>query len=153
MNAEPKTAPPALAPALRPADAVMTPAGLSAYKACRFSFVRGFIRRICAERWRIERPRFDLDAEGRGTAGYPVVTGASSAVDALHGGDLHPLSLAPFRLRPGRARCPRAQPRGRSPRSAAEALSRHGQRVRPRHGAVHHQPPALDRCLDRRARG
>jgi hypothetical protein len=71
LNAEPQTT----APALRPAAAVMTPAGLSAYKACRFSFVRGFIRRICAERWRIKRPCFDLDAEGRGTAVYRVVTG------------------------------------------------------------------------------
>ena len=71
MNVEPETA----APALRPAKRVMSPAGLSAYKACRFSFVRGFIRRICAERWQIERPRFELDAAGRGTAVYRVVTG------------------------------------------------------------------------------
>ncbi len=52
----------------------MTPAALSAATACRFSFVRGFIRRIVAERWRIERVLFDLDGEGRGTAIYRVRT-------------------------------------------------------------------------------
>lgn len=59
---------------MRPPEAVMTPTGLSAMKACRFSFVRGFVRRIAAERWRIERSRFDLDEEGRGTAVYQVAT-------------------------------------------------------------------------------
>src|SRR5262245_2944119 len=51
---------------MRPPAAVTSPRDLGAYKACRFSFVRRFVRRIVSERWRIERARFDLDGEGRG---------------------------------------------------------------------------------------
>lgn len=58
------------APGLRPPGQIMTPAGISAFKASRLSFLRCVIRRMVAERWRIETERFDLDAEGRGTAVY-----------------------------------------------------------------------------------
>jgi hypothetical protein len=48
----------------------MIPEGVSAFKASRLSFLRCVVRRMVAERWRIETERFDIDAEGRGTAVY-----------------------------------------------------------------------------------
>ena len=69
---ETKTTPEALP--LRPAEAIMTPAGLSAFKASRLSFLRCMIGRMVAERWRIAPRRFDLDAEGRGTVIYEITT-------------------------------------------------------------------------------
>jgi hypothetical protein len=55
---------------LRPPEEVMTPEAMSAFKASRLSFLRHVIGRMVAERWRIERDRFDLDEEGRGIAVY-----------------------------------------------------------------------------------
>lgn len=57
-----------------PAD-IMRPEAMSAFKASRLSFARGLVRKIVAERWRIERWRFDLDAEGRGEVIYRIETG------------------------------------------------------------------------------
>ncbi len=56
--------------ALRPPGEIMTPEGLSAFKASRLSFLRCMIRRMVAERWAVEPVRFELDAEGRGTVVY-----------------------------------------------------------------------------------
>lgn len=59
---------------LRPAAEIMTPEAMSAFKASRLSFLRYVIRRMVRERWRIAATRFDLDAEGRGTAVYRLDT-------------------------------------------------------------------------------
>ena len=59
---------------LRPPAKIMTPEGLSAYKASRLSFLRTVIARMARERWRIETSRFELDDEGRGTAVYRIQT-------------------------------------------------------------------------------
>jgi hypothetical protein len=59
---------------LRPPGEVMTPDGLSAFKASPLSFVRPLVRRMVDERWRIERIRWQMDGEGRGTAAYRVAT-------------------------------------------------------------------------------
>ena len=59
---------------LRPPATVMTPEGLSAFKASRLSFLRTVIGRMARERWRIETSRFELDDEGRGTAVYRIET-------------------------------------------------------------------------------
>lgn len=60
--------------ALRPPEAIMTPEGLSAFKASRLSFLRAVVGRMARERWRIETSRFELDAEGRGLAVYRIET-------------------------------------------------------------------------------
>lgn len=62
------------AEALRPPEAVMTPEGLSAFKASRLSFLRAVVERMVRERWRIATSRFELDEEGRGTAVYRIET-------------------------------------------------------------------------------
>lgn len=61
-------------PALRDPSELSTPDGLSAIKASRLSFLRILIQRMAAERWRITRQRFELDARGRGTAVYRIET-------------------------------------------------------------------------------
>ncbi|WZB62128.1 hypothetical protein WJ970_36020 [Achromobacter xylosoxidans] len=40
----------------------------------RLSFMRGLVRRIMRERWRIDAARFELDADGHGTAIYRIRT-------------------------------------------------------------------------------
>lgn len=59
---------------MRPAADLATPAGLSAFKASRLSFLRMLVQRMAAERWCITRPRFELDDRGRGTAIYRIET-------------------------------------------------------------------------------
>lgn len=51
-----------------------TPEALSAVKASRLSFLRVLVARMAKERWRIARPRFDLDDRGRGIAVYRIDT-------------------------------------------------------------------------------
>jgi len=59
---------------LRPPSKVMRLARMGAFHPTRVSFVRTLVRRMARERWRIERERFDLDANGYGDIVYRVVT-------------------------------------------------------------------------------
>ena len=59
---------------LRPASKVMRLARMGAFHPTRVSFVRTLVRRMARERWRIERERFDLDADGYGEIVYRVTT-------------------------------------------------------------------------------
>ena len=63
---------------LRPPSKVMRLARMGAFHPTRVSFVRTLIRRMARERWRIERERFDLDANGYGDVVYRVVTPAGT---------------------------------------------------------------------------
>ena len=64
--------------ALRPADEVMQLERLGALHATRVSFIRTVMRKMMREQWHIERVRFDIDAEGYGTAIYRVTTPEST---------------------------------------------------------------------------
>ncbi len=57
---------------LRPADVAVSPAVMGAARANRHSFARSLIRAAARGRWRVERERFDIDADGRGEAVYRV---------------------------------------------------------------------------------
>ena len=59
---------------LRPPSKVMRLARMGAFHPTRVSFVRTLVRRMARERWRIERERFDLDANGFGDIVYRIVT-------------------------------------------------------------------------------
>ena len=61
---------------LRPPSQVMRLARMGAFHPTRVSFVRTLVRRMARERWRIERERFDLDADGYGDVVYRVATPA-----------------------------------------------------------------------------
>ena len=61
---------------LRPPSKVMRLARMGAFHPTRVSFVRTLVRRMARERWRIERERFDLDADGYGEIVYRVTTPA-----------------------------------------------------------------------------
>ena len=64
---DPDTAP-RIAP--RPPEVVMRLARMGSFHQCRLSFMRVLLRRMAAEGWRVERPVFDIDAKGVGTAVY-----------------------------------------------------------------------------------
>ena len=51
---------------------------MGAFHPTRVSFVRTLVRRMARERWRFERERFDLDADGYGDIVYRVVTPAGT---------------------------------------------------------------------------
>jgi len=53
-------------------------ARMGAFHPTRVSFVRTLVRRMARERWRIERERFDLDADGYGDVVYRVATPAGT---------------------------------------------------------------------------
>ncbi len=55
---------------LRPPADVMRLARLGSFHQCRLSFMRTLLRRMKRERWTFDRPVFDLDAKGVGTAVY-----------------------------------------------------------------------------------
>jgi hypothetical protein len=59
---------PTIAP--RPPEVVMRLARLGSFHQCRLSFMRVLLRRMTAEGWQFERPVFDIDADGVGTAVY-----------------------------------------------------------------------------------
>lgn len=59
---------------LRPVEQVMRLERLGSLHASRLSFVRSLVRQMARQRWQISRERFDLDAEGNGTAIYRVQT-------------------------------------------------------------------------------
>lgn len=60
--------------ALRPASQVMDLARLGSHFQSPLSFVRSSMRRMMNQRWQIQRSRFDLDAQGFGTAIYRIDT-------------------------------------------------------------------------------
>ena len=49
-------------------------ARMGSFHQCRLSFMRTLLRRMKREAWRFERPRFDIDADGVGTALYTAHT-------------------------------------------------------------------------------
>ena len=65
----PASPPPATVP-LRAPDKVMRLERMGSSFPTRLSFMRQLVRRMYRERWRLERPRFDLDAGGFGVAVY-----------------------------------------------------------------------------------
>ena len=67
MDAKRQTMPMA---ALRPAQTVMRLARLGSFHQCRLSFMRVLLRRLKREGWSFDRPRFEIDARGVGTALY-----------------------------------------------------------------------------------
>ena len=58
--------------ALRPASVVMDPTDMTGARATRHSFSRALVRRAASHGWQIERPQFDIDRLGCGTAVYRV---------------------------------------------------------------------------------
>ena len=59
---------------MRPAGQVMDLERLGSLHQSRLSFMRALVRRIMRERWRIDASRFELDADGHGTAIYRIHT-------------------------------------------------------------------------------
>jgi len=59
---------------LRTADRVMNLERLGSLHPFRLSFMRTLVRNIMQQQWRITHRRFDLDAEGYGTAIYEIET-------------------------------------------------------------------------------
>ncbi len=58
----------------RSPDAVMRLERMGSFHQCRLSFMRTLLRRMKHEGWTFERPRFDIDANGVGTALYSATT-------------------------------------------------------------------------------
>src|SRR4051812_37405910 len=58
--------------ALRPPSEVMRLARMGSFFATRLSFMRVLVRELINGGWNIDRPRFDIDALGYGTAIYRV---------------------------------------------------------------------------------
>ncbi|WP_299295183.1 hypothetical protein [uncultured Tateyamaria sp.] len=56
--------------ALRSPDLVMRLARMGSFHQCRLSFMRTLLRKLSREAWTFERPVFDLDVRGVGTAVY-----------------------------------------------------------------------------------
>ncbi|KMW60819.1 hypothetical protein AIOL_000984 [Candidatus Rhodobacter oscarellae] len=73
---------------LRPPAQVMRLARMGSMHQSRLSFMRILLRRMKAEGWRIERPRFEIDAHGVGTALYRAVTPTRSYTLVAFGHDL-----------------------------------------------------------------
>lgn len=59
---------------LREPDEVMRLERLGSLHGTRISFVRTIIRRMMRDAWQVERVRFDIDAQGYGTAIYRITT-------------------------------------------------------------------------------
>jgi len=55
---------------LRPPELVMKLDRMGSFHQCRLSFMRTLLRRMKSEAWVFERPRFDIDDNGVGTALY-----------------------------------------------------------------------------------
>ncbi|MDH4584450.1 hypothetical protein E8F20_21560 [Pseudomonas sp. BN415] len=66
--------PEAATPYMRPAHLVMDLERLGSLHQSRLSFMRSLVRRIMREQWKIEAPRFELDADGYGTVIYRIRT-------------------------------------------------------------------------------
>ncbi len=65
---------PPAATALRPPEEVMRLERMGSFHQSRLSFMRTLLRRMKAESWVFERPRFDIDDNGVGTALYTATT-------------------------------------------------------------------------------
>ncbi|MEO0360593.1 MAG: hypothetical protein AAF322_05775, partial [Pseudomonadota bacterium] len=61
---------------LRPAAQVMRLSSLGSFHQTRLSFLRVLLRRMRAERWRFDRPLWEVDARGVGRAVYRARTPA-----------------------------------------------------------------------------
>ncbi|QSE90615.1 hypothetical protein JWS13_19295 [Rhodococcus pseudokoreensis] len=59
----------------RSPEQVLDPADMGAARYTRHSFARSFLRTAAAENWRVERERWDVDADGRGEVVYRVGIG------------------------------------------------------------------------------
>ena len=57
-------------PAMRPPEVVMRLARMGSFHPTRLSFMRILLRRLANERWRFDRPVWDVDARGVGRAIY-----------------------------------------------------------------------------------
>ncbi len=64
--------------ARRSPDVVMRLERMGSFHQCRLSFMRTLLRRMKRESWSFDRPSFDIDAEGVGTALY---TATKPAID------------------------------------------------------------------------
>jgi hypothetical protein len=58
---------------LRPANQIMTLARMGSFHHSRLSFMRVLLRRLKAENWRFKRSRWNIDANGVGTATYDAI--------------------------------------------------------------------------------
>ena len=58
---------------LRPANQIMTLARMGSFHHSRLSFMRVLLRRLKAENWRFKRSRWNIDANGVGTATYEAI--------------------------------------------------------------------------------
>ncbi len=58
---------------LRPANQVMTLARMGSFHHSRLSFMRVLLRRLKAENWEFKRSRWNIDANGVGTATYEAI--------------------------------------------------------------------------------
>ena len=76
--------------ALRPPGQVMRLARLGSFHQSRLSFLRVLLRRIDRERWRFARKRFDIDADGVGTALYTITAGDRAYTLVAFAHDLPP---------------------------------------------------------------
>jgi len=75
---------------MRPAQQVMQLPRLGSLHASRMSFTRSLVRKMANEAWRVERTRFDLDAQGHGVAIYTLTTPAHRYQAVVFSHDLAP---------------------------------------------------------------
>jgi hypothetical protein len=68
----------------RPASVLMDPQRAGAVVPDALSFPRSTLRELLRGRWKIEKLRFDLDAEGRGEILYRLVSGSGSKAWVFH---------------------------------------------------------------------
>ena len=79
-----------IAALMRPPAQVMRLSRLGSFHQTRLSFMRVLLRRLDGERWKFERPRFDLDARGNGVAVYRARGPRRSYSLVAFGNDLPP---------------------------------------------------------------
>lgn len=65
-------------PTPRPPAVLMKPERLAALQPSRMSITRCFMRQAISEKWDIQRVRFDIDAQSRGTAVYRIVANGAA---------------------------------------------------------------------------
>lgn len=80
----------AAALSLRPPDQVMRLERLGAFHQTRLSFMRALLRRLERERWRIDRPLWQIDGRGQGAALYRVQAPGRVYTLVCFGHDLDP---------------------------------------------------------------
>jgi len=72
----------------RPPDVVMKLGRMGSFHQCRLSFMRTLLRRMKREQWTFDRPRFDIDDIGVGTALYTATTPEHTYTLVAFGHDL-----------------------------------------------------------------